>query len=114
MGVRIKFEAELTDAGWLNATAVKVTVELEDVWAAIKTRTLVDEFNVRLTNEDPVALAEAREIAGEFADDDASILSGDDADTPFSNLTDWDLDTLKAAIAQDDGRRVIDLLRRAL
>jgi hypothetical protein len=87
---------------------VEVEVALEDVWEQISNDDYAAEFAERARSE-PVKHAVTLHAPEELWD------TGDDAeDEMFAALGPWDRAELLKAIRNDDGRRVVDLLRRCV
>lgn len=109
--VKIQVDACLVNAGDLDGCMVKAAVDLDDLFEALESKHLADEIHERLGNSDPVII----ELRDALAPDDEPDLGwGErDEDTMFAPLSDWDKSELIKAVREDDGRRCIDVLKRA-
>lgn len=108
---KLKLEACLVGAGALDGSMVTVAVDFDDLFEALDSKRLSDEVHERLGNSDPVIIELRDAIApDETLEDDW----GDrDEDAIFAPLDDWAKAELLKAIREDDGRRCIDVLKRA-
>lgn len=86
-----------------------VTLDLDDVFEQITPKQLAAEIDERASLGCPDTLSALEKWAEEHGDD---LFSADDG--PFDRLSDWDLSDLRRAVLLDDGRRAIDVLKRAL
>lgn len=101
--IAIRLTGETSDG-----KTVEVHVPLDDIWERIDGATLAAEFSERCDLRDASCRAAAEDYASDEPDWD------DDGEDPiFKPLSDWDKDELRKALREDDGRRCIDVLRRA-
>ena len=91
-------------------TLKSVEVDLDDVLEQIDAKDLIAEIDERASTGCPDILSALEEWAEEYGDDDAE----GDPEPAFQRMSDWDLDDLRKAVREDDGRRAVDLLKRAL
>lgn len=86
----------------------RVEFDLDDVWEQITNQQFADEIEVRAEDK---LVAEA--ISNWAPESDADWGDERDEDEMFRRLDDWAKAELLKAIREDDGRRCIDVLKRA-
>lgn len=85
-------------------------LSLDDLLGAMETQSLVSELSLRIRS---LRDNEATGVLDAFDDDmikDQARNRGCFSDA-FTEMSDWDAEKLRHAIINDDGRRVVDLLR---
>lgn len=108
----VQVDAALVNAGDLDGSMCRVSVTLDDIFEALDSKHLADEIHERLGTSDPVMIELRNALV---PDDEPEDDWGDERgeDEMFRPLGDWDKAELLKAIREDDGRRCIDVLKRA-